>query len=123
MNFVFWTILVIMAIVETLTVIIVKTVQAREEEHHNTVNALERDVTFLKNEARKQAQFFVDQRTRQDAEIDSLRDKVIELIKINREISHRYVLYKETADQIAARVKKELEEEDSHAADNKEKTV
>ena len=123
MNFVFWTILVIMAIVETLTVIIVKTVQAREEEHHNTVNALERDVTFLKNEARKQAQFFVDQRTRQDAEIDSLRDKVIELIKINREISHRYVLYKETADQIAARVKKELEEEGSHAAYDKEKAV
>jgi hypothetical protein len=109
MNFVFWTILVIMAIVETLTVFIVKNIQAREEEHHNTVNALERDVTFLKNEARKQAQFFVDQRTRQDAEIDSLRDKVLELIKINREISHRYVLYKETADQIAARVKKELE--------------
>ena len=123
MNFVFWTILVIMAIVETLTVIIVKTVQAREEEHHNTVNALERDVTFLKNEARKQAQFFVDQRTRQDAEIDSLRDKVLELIKINREISHRYVLYKETADQIAARVKKELEEEGSHADDDKEKAV
>lgn len=123
MNFVFWTVLAIMAIVETLTVFIVKNIQAREEERHDTVNTLERDVTFLKNEARKQAQFFVDQRTRQVCELDSLRDKVLELIKINREISNRYVLYKETADQIAARVKKELEEECSHAADDKEKAV
>lgn len=123
MNFVFWTILAIMAIVETLTVFIVKNIQAREEERHDTVNTLERDVTFLKNEARKQAQFFVDQRTRQDCELDSLRGKVLELIDINKEITNRYVLYKETADQIAARVKKELEEEGSHAADDKEKTV
>lgn len=109
MNFVILLIVAVMAIVETLTVFIVKNIQAREEERHDTVNTLERDVTFLKNEARKQAQFFVDQRTRQDCELDSLRDKVIDLIKINKEITNRYVLYKETADQIAARVKKELE--------------
>lgn len=123
MNFVILLMLAVMAIVETMTVFIVKTIQAREEEHHDTVNTLERDVTFLKNEARKQAQFFVDQRTHQDAEIDSLRDKVLTLIDINKEITNRYVLYKETADQIAARVKKELEEEGSHAADDKEKAV
>lgn len=123
MNFVFWTILTIMAIVETLTVFIVKTIQAREEEHHDTVNTLERDVAFLKSESQKQARFFIDQRTVQDCEIAGLRQHLLELIKINKEITNRYVLYKETADQIAARVKKELEEEGSHAADDKEKAV
>lgn len=114
-----WFILALVALLSVVSALMADQAQKKNQKLSNDIQRLARDVDWCQREMEKQARIFVDLDTKRSndndknkADIDKIRGELIDLIRVNRDICRRYVLYRDPKS-----------EEESDAADNKEKTV
>lgn len=108
MNIIICIAVICFIITNITSIVFLKDAQERIED-------LESKVRYMRHQIGLYASALIAIDSSNNEEFNSLRDKLEELIRINSDIARRYVLYRDDAEQFAARVKdmilKEKEEE------------
>ena len=109
MNIIVYIVMLCFAITNIISIVFLKDAQERIED-------LESKVRYMRRQIGLYASALIAIDSSNNEEFNSLRDKLEELISINNDIARRYVLYREDAESIAARVKEMILKE-KEAAD------